>query len=67
MKKRILAYLAYIDGLLEQEDADWEKESKKHLVQIAFSPTKGRCILLSWRFLQLPQSYVFYILILREA
>ncbi len=36
MKKRILAYLAYIDGLLEQEDADWEKESKKHLVQIAF-------------------------------
>lgn len=36
MKKRILAYLAYIDGLLEQEDADWEKESRKHLVQIAF-------------------------------
>lgn len=36
MKKRILAYLAYIDSLLEQDNADWEKESKKHLVQIAF-------------------------------
>lgn len=36
MKKRILAYLSYIDSLLEQEDTDWEKESKKHLVQIAF-------------------------------
>ena len=36
MKKRILAYLAYMDSLLEQDNADWEKESKKHLVQIAF-------------------------------
>lgn len=36
MKKRILAYLTYIDTLLESEDADWEKESQKHLTQIAF-------------------------------
>lgn len=36
MKRRITAYLEYIDNLLEQEDADWEKEIKKHLVQIAF-------------------------------
>ena len=36
MKKRILAYLAYIDELLEKEDLDWEKEIKKHLVQIGF-------------------------------
>lgn len=36
MKKRITAYLAYIDQLLETEDADWEKERKKHLVQIGF-------------------------------
>lgn len=36
MKNRILAYLAYIDGLLEQENLDWEEEKKKHLVQIAF-------------------------------
>lgn len=36
MKKRITEYLEYIDSLLQQEDADWELESKKHLVQIAF-------------------------------
>lgn len=36
MKRRITAYLDYIDHLLEQEDVDWEKEIKKHLVQIAF-------------------------------
>lgn len=36
MKKRILAYLKYIDELLEKEDVDWEKESKKHLVQVGF-------------------------------
>ena len=36
MKKRILAYLAYIDNLLEKDDADWEEEKKKHLVQIGF-------------------------------
>ncbi len=36
MKKRITAYLAYIDALLEQDDVDWEKEKEKHLVQIAF-------------------------------
>ncbi|MBE5945384.1 MAG: hypothetical protein E7259_00430 [Lachnospiraceae bacterium] len=36
MKKRILAYLSYIDTLLETENTDWEKEIKKHLVQIGF-------------------------------
>ena len=37
MKKRILAYLAYIDGLLESdEERDWEKEIKLHLDQIGF-------------------------------
>lgn len=36
MKKRILAYLAYIDALVERDDIDWEKETKKHLVQISF-------------------------------
>ena len=36
MKKRVLAYLKYIDELLETEDADWEDEIKKHLVQISF-------------------------------
>lgn len=36
MKKRILAYLDYIDELLEKEDANWDNEIKKHLVQIGF-------------------------------
>ena len=38
MADRIRQYLAYVNGLLEQEDADvdWEEEMKKHLVQIAF-------------------------------
>ncbi len=36
MKKRILAYVSYIDNLLLEEDADWEEEIKKHLVQIGF-------------------------------
>lgn len=36
MKRRILAYLDYIDNLLEQENVDWEKEMRKHLVQIGF-------------------------------
>lgn len=36
MKKRILAYLNYIDGLLLEDEANWEEEIKKHLVQIAF-------------------------------
>lgn len=36
MKRRITLYLQYIDELLEKEDVDWEKEAKKHLVQIAF-------------------------------
>ncbi len=36
MKKRILAYLDYIDGLLREEDRDWEKEIEMHLTQIRF-------------------------------
>jgi ABC-type multidrug transport system fused ATPase/permease subunit len=38
MKRRILAYLDYIDNLLERDDEsiNWEDEVKKHLVQIAF-------------------------------
>lgn len=36
MKKRVLAYLSYIDELLASDDADWEQEIKKHLVQIGF-------------------------------
>lgn len=36
MKKRILAYLKYIDELLENDNANWDEEIKKHLVQIGF-------------------------------
>ncbi|MBR4514161.1 MAG: hypothetical protein IKO61_04680 [Lachnospiraceae bacterium] len=36
MKKRILAYLEYVDGLLKKDDLDWDEEIKKHLVQISF-------------------------------
>ena len=36
MKKRILAYLAYIDSMLEEDDRDWEKEIRLHLDQISF-------------------------------
>ena len=36
MKKRILAYLAYVDELLKEDDRDWEAEIRKHLDQIAF-------------------------------
>lgn len=36
MKRRITAYLRYIDDLLLQDDADWEKERRRHLIQIAF-------------------------------
>ena len=38
MKKRILAYLDYIDKLLEEDssDTDWDEEVKKHLVQTGF-------------------------------
>ena len=36
MKKRILAYLAYVDELLQKDNQDWEEERKKHLVQIGF-------------------------------
>lgn len=36
MKKRILAYMAYIDEVLQKDDKNWEEEQKKHLIQIAF-------------------------------
>ena len=36
MKRRITQYLDYIDNLLKQDNVDWEKETRKHLVQIAF-------------------------------
>ncbi len=36
MKKRILAYLKYIDDLIETDNCNWEQETRKHLVQIAF-------------------------------
>ena len=37
MKKRILAYLDYIDQLLEEsEERDWEREASLHLTQIRF-------------------------------
>ncbi len=37
MKKRILAYLEYIDHMLEEDkETDWEKQAKLHLVQIKF-------------------------------
>ena len=38
MKKRIVAYLEYIDELLKNDgnDIDWDKEIEKHLTQIAF-------------------------------
>ena len=36
MAKRIKRYLAYIDGLLERDDVDFERESELHLKQIGF-------------------------------
>ena len=36
MEKRILSYRKYVDELLLQEDADWEKVKAEHLVQISF-------------------------------
>ena len=36
MKKRILAYLDYIDGILKEDDRDWEQEIRAHLDQIRF-------------------------------
>ena len=36
MKKRILEYLDYVDGILARDDLDWDEEIKKHLVQISF-------------------------------
>ncbi len=36
MKRRILAYLAYVDKILQEDDRNWDREIEKHLVQIAF-------------------------------
>lgn len=43
MKKRIIAYLKYIDDILDENseinkgvERDWDKEIEKHLTQIAF-------------------------------
>ncbi|MBQ8413396.1 MAG: hypothetical protein IJX12_07325 [Lachnospiraceae bacterium] len=36
MKKRILAYLEYIDNIIEKEDRNWDREIEKHLIQIGF-------------------------------
>jgi Ca2+/Na+ antiporter len=36
MAKRIKRYLAYIDGLLERDDVDFNKEIDKHCKQIEF-------------------------------
>ena len=36
MKKRILAYLAYVDEILKEGDRDWERDIRSHLQQIAF-------------------------------
>lgn len=36
MKRRITTYLRYVDDLLLRDDADWERERHKHLIQIAF-------------------------------
>ncbi|MCR5214265.1 MAG: hypothetical protein K6E10_07595 [Eubacterium sp.] len=36
MKKRIVAYLDYVDGLLKRDDVDWESAIKNHKDQIAF-------------------------------
>ena len=36
MEKRILSYRRYIDGLLEEENMDWQEVLKEHLIQIGF-------------------------------
>lgn len=36
MEKRILSYRKYVDALLLQEDADWERVKSEHLTQISF-------------------------------
>ena len=36
MKKRILAYLEYIDNIIEKEYRNWDREIEKHLIQIGF-------------------------------
>ncbi len=36
MEKRILYYRKYIDGLLQQVDADWAAIIREHLIQVSF-------------------------------
>ena len=36
MEKRILTYRQYMDELLKQEDADWERVKEQHLIQVSF-------------------------------
>lgn len=36
MERRILTYRKYMDELLLQEDADWERIREEHLVQVGF-------------------------------
>lgn len=36
MEKRILTYRKYMDELLQQENADWEKVREQHLIQVSF-------------------------------
>lgn len=36
MEQRILNYRKYIDGLLQQDNLDWEAVIREHLIQISF-------------------------------
>lgn len=36
MEQRILNYRKYIDGLLSQDDLDWDAVIREHLIQISF-------------------------------
>lgn len=36
MEQRILNYRKYIDGLLSQDDSDWDAVIREHLIQISF-------------------------------
>lgn len=36
MEQRILNYRKYIDGLIQQDDLDWDAVIREHLIQISF-------------------------------
>lgn len=40
MEQRILNYRKYIDGLIQQDDLDWDAVIREHLIQISFFSTK---------------------------